>query len=93
MPLRSIHFAYSLPKAVQGLGNRQKVQGENNRLTVSLLHLKTVQGKDVTRASSPDSVLFVSKLSELTLQHLKSKGQISTIEFILRDIYYYTSKI
>lgn len=66
MTSHCVYFAYSLPKAVQGLGNLQRVQWVNSKASVSLLALKMVQGKDVTRASSSCTLSFVFKFSELT---------------------------
>jgi len=66
MASHCVYFAYSLPKAVQGLGNLQRVQWVNNKASVALLALKMVQGKDATRASSSYTLSFVFKFSELT---------------------------
>ena len=65
MASHCVNFAYSLPKAVQGLGNLQRVQRVNSKASVALLALKMVQGKDVTRASSSHTLSFVYKFSEL----------------------------
>ena len=65
MASHCVYFAYSLPKAVQGLRNLQRVQRVNSKASVALLALQMVQGKDVTRASSSYTLSFVYKFSEL----------------------------